>query len=371
MLHTPLCDMLGIRYPILQAGMGIYKGLVTTPELVAAVSNAGGMGCLGATGLEPGQLREAVAKIRSLTDKPFGVDLIIPASLSADQGTREDIRRDIRARYPEHWSLVEELSEEFGIPVSAIDKEYSLTPELTDAQAAVVFEERVPLFVIALGDPARFMTQARDAGTKVAGLAGSLGNARRQIAAGVDLVIAQGSEAGGHVGNISSFPLIPQVVDAAAPLPVVAAGGIADGRGVAAALALGAQGVWCGTTFLFSEEANVHPAHREQLDSGRSEDFVASRIFTGKPSRVFHNAVHDRWRARGLEPLGMPHQKVLMEDFLDAARHAGRLDVVSNPAGQIAGMLHDFRPAAKIVEDMVADAQKIIAGNARYIAAGS
>lgn len=367
MLHTPLCDLLGIRVPIMQAGMGIYKGLVTSPELVAAVSNAGGMGCLGATGLEPAELRQTIRKIRGLTDKPFGVNLIIPAKLSTREGSRKDIREDIRKNYPAHWKLVQDLFQRQGIPNQLIDKEYSLTEELTTAQADIVFEEKVPLFVIALGDPAALMSKARAAGTKVAGLAGSVGNARKQIAAGVDLIIAQGAEAGGHVGIVPTFPLLPQVVDAAGSTPIVAAGGIADGRGLAAALALGAQGVWCGTAFLFSDEVNVHPAHREQLDRGRSEDFVVSRIFTGKPSRTFHNKIHDIWADAGIDPLPMPHQKVLMEDFMDAARKAERLDVVSNPAGQIAGMLRGKKPAARIVEEMAAGAEAVIRSSVKYV----
>ena len=369
MLRTPLCDRLGIRYPIIQAGMGIYKGVVTTPELVAAVSNAGGMGCLGATGLEPAELRDAIRKVRSLTDKPFSVDLIVPAKLSTTVGTREDIREDIRKNHPEHWQAVQDLFARFGMEPSKIDKKYSLTHELTDAQVEVVFEEKVPLFVVALGDPSRFMKRAREAGILVAGLVGSVGNARKQIAAGADIVVAQGGEAGGHVGSVATFPLVPQVVDAISPTPVIAAGGIADGRGVAAALALGAQAVWCGTAFLFSDEANVHPIHRAQLDGGRSEDFQASTVFTGKTSRAFQNEVKDFWRERGLVPLGMPHQKVLMEDFFDAARQAGKLEAVNNPAGQIAGMLKGRRPAAEIVAEMVAGAEKVIRDNARYVVA--
>lgn len=363
MLHTPICDLLGIQLPILQAGMGIYKGLVTTPELVAAVSNAGGLGCLGATGLEPDELLQAIRKIRMLTDKPFGVDLIIPQKLSMREGTREEIRADIRKNFPDHWKLVQGIFESQGIKPSVIDKEYSLTEEMTDAQTQIIFEENVPVFVIALGDPAKLMARARAAGTLVAGLAGSLGNARRQVAAGVDFLIAQGSEAGGHVGVVPTFPLLPQVVDVSGAIPVVAAGGIADGRGMAAAMALGAQAVWCGTVFLFAEEANVHPIHREQMDKGRSEDFISSRTFTGKTSRVYQTEIHKVWERSGLEPLQMPHQKVLMEDFLDAARAAGRLDVVSSPCGQVAGMLNGRRPAAQIVHQMAADAEAVIRKN--------
>jgi NAD(P)H-dependent flavin oxidoreductase YrpB (nitropropane dioxygenase family) len=173
----------------------------------------------------------------------------------------------------------------------------------------------------------------------------------------VDLVIAQGAEAGGHVGSVSTFPLLPQVVDAARGKPVLGAGGIADGRGVAAALALGAQGAWVGTAFLFAEEVQIHADHRAQLVQGRSEDFAATRIYTGKSARTFRNVIHAEWAAAGLEPLGMPHQKVLFEDFLHAARSVGRLDLVSNPAGQVAGMLRDVRPAAAILHDLVHGAE--------------
>lgn len=341
--------------------MGIYKGLVTTPELVAAVSNAGGLGCLGASGLPPVELRDAIRKIRSLTNKPFGVDLIIPAKMSTRVGTRREIRKDIQNKYPQHWQLVQNLFKQEGLDSDhIIDLEYSLTEEMTTAQANVIFEERVPLFVVALGDPSGLAQQARQSGTKLAGLAGSVGNAKRQIEAGVDLLIAQGTEAGGHVGTVATFPLVPQVVDIAGDTPVAAAGGIADGRGVAAALALGAQAVWCGTVFLFSDEANVHPVHREQIDRGRSEDFAASRVFTGKTSRTFSNAVHKVWATSGIEPLPMPHQKVLMEDFLDAARKAGRLDIVGNPCGQVAGMLRGSKPAAEIVRRMVSETEAVI-----------
>jgi NAD(P)H-dependent flavin oxidoreductase YrpB (nitropropane dioxygenase family) len=148
------------------------------------------------------------------------------------------------------------------------------------------------------------------------------------------------------------MPLVPQVVDAAGGVPVVAAGGIADGRGVAAALMLGAAGVWCGTVFLAAEEARIHPTHREQVLRGRSEDFAVSRLYTGKPARTFRNEVHRLWDQAGLEPLGMPHQKVLMEDFLDACRRHGRLELASNPCGQVAGMLREVRPAAAILAAM-------------------
>ena len=362
MLRTPLCERLGIRYPVLQAGMGIFKGVVTPPELVAAVSNAGGMGCIGGSGLEPEELRQAIRGTRSLTDKPFGVDLLIPSKMSATTGSRDEIRKEIDRMYPKHRKLVDELFDRYGVPRTKVEKEFTITEEMTSEQARVVFEEKVPVFVVGLGDPGKFRGIANETGTLIAGSAGSLNNAKRQIQSQVDFIIVQGAEAGGHTGTIGTFPVVPQVVDAVSPIPVVAAGGIADGRGLVASLALGAQAVWCGTAFLFADEVNLHPAHREQIDRGRSEDFVVSRVFTGKPSRTFHNDVHTIWAKSGLEPLPMPHQKILMEDFLDSARRNGRLDVCGNPCGQIAGMMQGARPAAKIVADMVAQAEKIVGG---------
>jgi NAD(P)H-dependent flavin oxidoreductase YrpB (nitropropane dioxygenase family) len=367
-LRTALCDLLGIEVPVLQAGMGIYRGLVTTPELVAAVSEAGGMGCLGGSGLTPEELREAIRAVRALTRKPFAVDLIIPAALSAREGTRAEIRADIQRNHPRHFAFVEALYERHAVPRLPIDLELTWTPELTDAQADVVIEEGVALLVVALGDPAALVPRAHARGMRVGGLVGSLGNLRRQLEAGVDLVIAQGTEAGGHVGSVATFPLLPQVVDAAGGVPVLGAGGIADGRGVAAALALGAQGAWVGTAFLAAEETRIHPHHRDQVLRGRSEDFAATRIYTGKTARTFRNAIHAEWAASGLEALGMPHQKVLFEDFLHAARQSGRLDLVSNPAGQAAGMLHAVRPAREILRDLAEGASRRIADLNRCIA---
>ena len=355
-LRTKLCDRLGICLPIIQAGMGVYRGLVTTPALVAAVSEAGGLGCLGGSGLTPDELRAAIREIRALTTRPFGVDLLLPTKLSRSTGSREEIRLESAQTYPAHRAFADALFERYGLKPTVIDMDHALTAELTDLQAEIVLDESVPLLVIGLGDPGRFAAAAHARGMQVAGLVGTVRHARRQLSAGVDFVIAQGAEAGGHVGSTGTMPLVPQVVDAVQPCPVVAAGGIGDGRGIAASLMLGAQAVWCGTAFLFATEAAVHPIQLSQLQSGVSEDFAATRIYTGKMARTFRNEVHRLWSETGLEPLGMPHQKVLMDDFLDAARRAGVLEVVSNPAGQIAGMLTEQRPAAEIVHDLATQA---------------
>jgi len=332
--------------------MGRTHGTPTPPALVAAVSNAGGMGCLGAVGLEPEELQGAIAEIRSLTSKPFAVDLLLPASLADSPPKREEIRRALREQYPQHWRFVQALHEKFGLPPRPMDKAGLLSIDFIRAQVEVMLDARVPVFVAGLGDASWVIQDRRAREMKTIGLAGSVRNAMRQKAAGVHAVVAQGYEAGGHTGTVANFALIPQVVDAVAPLPVLGAGAISDRRGVAAALALGAQGVWVGTAFLFAEEADVPETHRRQLDAARSEDAVVSRAYTGKTARTFKNVVMQAWSESGLEPLPTPYQWVLMDDFVAAAEAADRQDLVNLPAGQGAGMLKGRRPARAIVEEL-------------------
>jgi NAD(P)H-dependent flavin oxidoreductase YrpB (nitropropane dioxygenase family) len=178
----------------------------------------------------------------------------------------------------------------------------------------------------------------------------------------VDIITAQGTEAGGHTGYISTMVLVPQVVDAVAPMPVLAAGGIGSGRHLATALALGAQGAWVGTAFLTSEETNIPEDHQQQILGGRSSDFTTSKFMSGKNQRSYNNAVKQAWAASGLENLEMPLQGILQEPFTRAAREAGRYDLVGNPSGQISGMLNERRPAKDILMDMVNEARDTISG---------
>ncbi len=228
-----------------------------------------------------------------------------------------------------------------------------MSPRIIREQVQAVLEERVALFAAALGEPGWVVPLASAAGTLVLGLAGSARNAQRQKAAGVDLIVAQGGEAGGHTGTVGTMVLVPEIVDAVAPLPVLAAGGIVDGRTVAAALALGAQGVWVGTAFLMSEESGLYPEHKRQIAAARSEDFVVTRAYTGKTARDVKNPLIERWERSGLSPLPMPLQWILWREVRAAALAAGRYDLLNNPAGQGGGRLRDVRPAAAIVEDLV------------------
>jgi NAD(P)H-dependent flavin oxidoreductase YrpB (nitropropane dioxygenase family) len=351
--------LLGIEYPVLQAGMGRSRGLITTPQLVAAVSEAGGLGCIGGEGLDPEELRATIREVRKLTARPFGVDLLLPAKREPVDMPVAELREYIRNQYPDHVRFVQSLYDRYGLPHLPYPRQYTVTDTLIRQQVQVVIDERVPVFVAGLGDPGPFVPALRERGIKVLGIAGSPRHARRHKAAGVDAVIAQGYEAGGHTGNIATMVLVPQVVDEVRPLPVIAAGGIVDGRGLVAALALGATGVWCGTLFLFSKEANVHDLHRRQLLQAAMEDLVVSRCYTGKPSRVYRNEVVELWQ-RGPEPLGFPLQMLLMDDFVTSAEAQGRLELVNNPAGQAAGRLTAIRSAGDIVRSLVEEAEEVI-----------
>jgi len=352
-LRTALCDMLGIEYPILLAGMGS-RGKATPPALVAAVSEAGGMGVIGGSGLPADELQRVIREVRKLTGKPIGVDLLLPASLAKGAGTtRTEVRRQIQEKFPEHLAFVKSLMRQYGLPEVYVDNEAVVSDNLIEQQVRVVLEEDVQVFAAGLGDPSWVVPQAHARGMTVMGLAGTPRNAERQKAAGVDIIVAQGHEAGGHTGRIANFPLIPQVVDAVAPTPVLAAGGIADGRGIAAALALGAIGVWVGTAFLVAEESAIGDAKQKAILDGRSQDFEIRRVYTGKTMRGAKTPIIDAWDRSGLEPLPMPYQKIMMDDFNEAAVRAGREDLISNPAGQIGGMLHARKPARRIVDELV------------------
>jgi NAD(P)H-dependent flavin oxidoreductase YrpB (nitropropane dioxygenase family) len=354
--RTRLCDILGIEYPILLAGMGS-RGKATPAALVAAVSEAGGMGVIGGSGLPAEELQSVIREVRKLTDKPIGVDLLLPASLAKGAGTtRTEVRRQLNEKFPEHVAFVKSLMAKYDLPEVYVDNEAVVSTNLIESQVRVVMEEDVQVFAAGLGDPSWIVPQAHKRGMTVMGLAGTPRNAERQKAAGVDIVVSQGHEAGGHTGRIANFPLIPQVVDAVAPTPVVAAGGIADGRGIAAALALGAIGVWVGTAFLLATESAIGDAKQGAILEGRSQDFDIRRVYTGKTMRGAKTPVIEAWDASGLEALPMPYQKIMMDDFNEAAVRAGREDLISNPVGQIAGMLHARKPAGRIMEELVTGA---------------
>lgn len=356
-LHTSLCDDLKIEYPVFLAGMGV-KGRATPPELVAAVSEAGGMGILGCSWLDADEVRRRIRAVRNLTDKPFGVDLLLPASMD-DKSVpdRAEMRARIQRDHPKHAEFAQSLFVKFGLKPMTSELA-AMSPEFIRKQVDVCMEERIAIFAAGLGDPSWVVPMAHQVGMKVMGLVGNVRNAERQKKAGVDYVIAQGYEAGGHTGTIANFPLIPMVVDAVAPIPVVAAGAIADGRTLLAGLALGAVGVWVGTAFLLADESNVFPKHQEEIIGGSAEDFIVTRAYTGKTARDYRNEVIKAWDETGLKALPMPLQGVLLDDFIAAAEAADRAELINNPAGQISGMLKKKRPAKEILMSMVREAEQ-------------
>ncbi|MCA9823531.1 MAG: nitronate monooxygenase, partial [Dehalococcoidia bacterium] len=330
-LRTPLCDLLGIEYPVLSAGMGpVASGSapVAVGKLAAAVSNAGGLGVIGGAGFSPERLREEIRNIRQMTDKPFGVDLLLPSNYMGGAASGE-MPRDPRDLIPQAtYEGLKKIAEDLGV-------EWKQNPDLadptrnrprgggmSDGQMEVVIEEKVPVFASGLGNPAPWIDRLKANGTRVLALVGNVKNARRVADAGVDVVVAQGTEAGGHTGRIATLALLPQALDAVAPKPVVAAGGIADGRGLAAVLACGAVGAWCGTAFLVADEANQPEMQKERILAAIDEDTRITRLYSGKTMRNITNPLIEAWEAAGFAALPMGLQGVLTGDLMYSIRES-------------------------------------------------
>jgi len=310
-LRTKLSDILEIEYPILSAGMGpslVGEKAGATVDLVVAVSEAGGLGVLGAAGFTIDEMRQAIREIRGRTDKPFGVDLLLP-SQTVKAGDRDydgpdelPLSEVLKTLPRSHYDWMMKVKEEMGLPDIDVMVNTASTTVRPHAAVKACIEERVPLFCAGLGNPGFMVDEAHAAGMKVLGISGNMKNAARIAQSGVDLVVAQGHEAGGHTGRIGSLALWPQAVDAAAPTPVLAAGGIGDGRGLAAALAVGCVGVWVGTRFLASNEGGLLDVQKEAIVQATDEDTRRSYLYTGKTSRATYNRFHDLWEDSGLDP---------------------------------------------------------------------
>ncbi|MCH7801588.1 MAG: nitronate monooxygenase [Chloroflexi bacterium] len=372
-LHTPLCDLLGIEYPIVLAGMaagGQAQSTAPTPvKLVAAVTNAGGLGVMGDNFANLDELDAGIKELRSLVGgRPFGVDFLLPAVRAEINTTnKEEVYEQIERDYPDHIAVVEELLREHCLQRAALAPTEPMSTDLLNRKIEVLLDNKVPVFAAALGDPAFMTERAHAQGMLVIGMVGAVRHAERQVAANVDIIAAQGTEAGGHTGYISTMVLVPQVVDAVSPMPVLAAGGIGTGRHLATALALGAQGAWVGTAFLTSEETNIPEQHQQQILGGSSSEFTTSKFMSGKNQRSYNNVVKQAWADSGLDNLDMPLQGILQEPFTRAAREAGRYDLVGNPSGQISGMLNERRPAKDILMDMVNEARDTIRGLQKHL----
>ena len=363
-LHTRICDLFGIEVPIVLAGMGG----ASTPALAAAVSNGGGLGILGAAACSPDELRSWIRKTRELTDKPFGVDTLLPASVRREsyaQGSGPSPQE----RLPELLAFAKEFMDKEGLvappPSPTAGRLGGFTKDFFAAQMEVVVEERVPVYASGLGDPGPYMERLRANGTKVMAVVGAVRHARKVAASGVDVIVAQGHDAGGHNSPIGTMALIPQVVDAVASIPVLGAGGITDGRGVAAALMLGAEGAWVGSAFLATHEAGIFEYQKKAIVAATEESTVVSRALTGKPARMLRSKWTDALAASGLEPLPMPFQGAVSGPIQMAAFAAARADIAPGFAGQGIGMISSIRPAEEVLRELVAGAEKALRGAAR------
>lgn len=323
-LSTPICGLFDIEYPIFQAAMG----LVSYATLAAAVSEAGGLGCIAATAMTPDQIRDEIRKVRSLTNRPFAVNLLLP---------------------------------ENDMPFVA---GYSVQD-----QVEVVLEERVPIWSTGLGSPARWLDAARRRGIKLISSVGSVRAAEKVAAIGVDAIVAQGQEAGGHIGTIGTFVLVPSIARRV-DIPLVAGGGVADGYGLAGALALGAQGAWVGTRFAATEEVEAHPALKQALVDARADQTTITCAFTGKRNRCYRNQTTEEWKGRETEVRPYPEQffHMVMEGRdLSTTLAIGNIDTGHIPLGQGVGLINEILPAAEVVRRLVAEALEQLERMAGYL----
>lgn len=376
-LRTEFCKRIGIEYPVILAGMGPVAGTgapVATAELAAAVSEAGGLGVIGGVAFSPDQLREQIRKVRSLTDKPFGVDLLLSPNFLIPRGraaakSAKTATSLPRIQLPEdHVAAIKRIAKELEIElVEAPQEQIDMGSWVKEGQSwagsqvEVIIEEGVPVFASGLGTPGPFADALRANGTTILSLVGTVRAASQVANDGADYVVAQGTEAGGHTGRIGTLALLPQVMQAIAPTPVIAAGGIAGGNALAGVLAIGAEAAWCGTPFLVAEEANQPDLQKQRILDAAAEDTIVTRLYSGKTMRNIRNPLIDAWEREGLMALPMGVQALLIRDLQYSIQQAGRHDLLMNAAGQTSGMLKKLRPAREILEEMVAEAAEIFA----------
>ena len=355
-MRTKLCDDLGIEFPIF--------AFTHCRDVVAAVSNAGGMGLLGAVGFTAEQLAVELEWLDEHCDKPYGVDVVIPGKYEGmGEMDPAKLEAELATMIPEeHREFARQLLADHGVPDLPDDQ---IAPALlgwTEATASPLIDEalrhdKVRLIANALGTPpAEVIERIHESGRKIAALCGAPAQAVRHQNAGVDIIIAQGTEGGGHTGDVGSMVLWPQVIDAVAPTPVLAAGGIGTGRQMAAALAMGAEGVWTGSLWLTVEEADIPPAQMQSYLDATSRDTVRSRSWTGKPCRMLRNDWTDAWEnPENPQPLGMPLQFMVTGEAVARGHQYPEQakDVNFNPVGQIVGSMNKVRRTKDVIMEMV------------------
>jgi NAD(P)H-dependent flavin oxidoreductase YrpB (nitropropane dioxygenase family) len=355
-MRTRISDTFGIEFPIF--------AFSHCRDVIAAVSRAGGMGVLGALAFSPEQLEIELNWIDEHVDgKPYGVDVVMPASIAGS-----DVEK-LEAMIPEaHRRWVEEVLEEHNVPPLPPDEPrpeglLAWTHDKAKRQVDIALRHPIRLIANALGTPpADVIDQAHGAGVQVAALVGNAHHARAHVEAGVDVVVAQGTEAGGHTGEIATMVLIPEVVEAVRPAPVLAAGGIGSGRQMAAAIALGADGVWTGSIWLTVREADTNAVVIDKLLQAASRDTVRSRAWTGKPARLLRTAWTEAWDSpESPGALPMPLQFMLTAEAMSRMNRYAHVEssrakeLVGMPVGQIVGSMNSVRPARDVIYEIVSE----------------
>ncbi len=372
-MRTPVTEMLGIEFPIL--------AFSHCRDVVAAVSKAGGMGVLGAVAHSPEQLEIDLDWIEDeIGDRPYGVDLIVPAKYAGDEGGGYSLDDIVKLIPPQHRDFVNDILARYEVPELPADDDSTanavggsdrapFSAASAGPQLDIALAHKTVFVANALGPPPQFLiNRCKEEGRLVGALAGRASHAERHRNAGVDIIIAQGYEAGGHTGEIGSMVLIPEIVDAV-DIPVLGAGGIGRGRQMAAAMALGAQGVWCGSVWLTTDEAETHPVVKDKFLAASSADTIRSRSLTGKHARMLRSAWTEEWeRADTPDPLGMPLQPVLTAEAQRRINRAaysagsGAEKLANYFVGQIVGTMNQRKTAAQVVYDMVEEFIETVEG---------
>ncbi|MGH2760255.1 MAG: NAD(P)H-dependent flavin oxidoreductase [Actinomycetota bacterium] len=363
-MRTRVSEMLGIEFPIF--------AFSHCRDVVAAVSNAGGFGVLGAVAMSAEQLETELRWIdEHVKGKPYGLDLLFPTVSGLGQSAVEATSMD--DLIPDaHRQFVDGLLKRYGVPelpedvraeMSTRGGSLALARRTYAPMFEVAYAHGIKLIASGLGSPPPdIVEEAHRNGAAVLALAGAKVHAERHVNAGVDLIVAQGTEAGGHTGEVSTMVLVPEVVDAVAPVPVLAAGGIGNGRQMAAAMALGAEGVWCGSVWLTTEEAETHPVVKEKFLAATSRDTVRSRSLTGKPARMLRSAWTEEWEdPANPDPLPLPLQSVLIAQArsrIARASHekgSGAEQLDNYFVGQVVGQLNQVKTCRQVIQEMVSE----------------
>lgn len=349
-LRNALCDDLGADVPIF--------GFTHSVDAAIAVSLAGGIGIWGGTRSTPEEIEAALSKMaNALGDRPHGIDLVIPNGMP-----ERDNRDEIEAAIPEgHRAFIDDLREKYAVPNDGepgMRSRFVRSEDMAREQVDVVMDSGATILALGIGSPEWVIGPAKDRGKTLVSLVGQPKHAVNAMRAGADILVAQGTDAGAHTGPVGTFSLVPQIVDAAGDLPVLAAGGVATGRHVAAALAMGAVGVWMGTAWLFCDEEHTDAQVMEKLIAAGSADAVISRADSGKTLRQIRTAWSDEWSSPDApEPLKMPYQDILVGDLLGQIErhHIGPLQ--HSPAGQSVAFFDRRRTVASVMEQIVAETE--------------